>query len=93
MKAPERVVANFYWEYEYPQDRRVRSDTPNYGTLDEQYTEDCGCEIATYSLDECGGPADLLLDRCADYRGPFCLGYYHERVDAGRGGFTIEVVS
>lgn len=83
--APTTVTANFVWDFDADcEGIRLPSRTPNTGRFNEEYEDECGCRIATYSLDICGGPADLLLHGCDDFGGPFCTGWRVARANDGK---------
>jgi hypothetical protein len=88
--APATIKANFMWDHDRDgEPRRIAVVGHNTGHLDEMITEECGCVRAVYVLDDCGGPADLIVQRCDGTRIYGCDGERYMNLS----GFRIEVVA
>ena len=76
MKAPETITTNWMWDHDRDaEDIKVRIPVVNHGRFDHFDTEECGCVIAVYTLEECGGPADLITEPCGRFGEWDCSGY------------------
>lgn len=65
MTAPTTIKADFMWDHDRDGEPiRIRVVGHNTGHFDHTVTEECGCVRAVYVLDDCGGPADLIVERC-----------------------------
>ena len=86
-KAPETITTNWMWDHDADgEDIKVRISVVNHGRFDHFDTEECGCVIAVYALEECGGPADLVTQPCGRFAEWDCSGY---RFTVG--AFTVTV--
>ena len=84
--APATIKTDFMWDHDGDGEPvRIRVVGHNTGHLNETITEDCGCVRAVYVLNDCGGPADLIVQRCdgTNYYG--CFGERYTNLY----GFTI----
>jgi len=80
MTAPKTVTTDWMWDHDATgEDVRVRIPVVNHGTLDRMEPEECGCIVAVYTLEECGGPADLIVKQCDRFGQWDCSGH----------GFTV----
>lgn len=62
---PATVKTDFMWDFDRDGEPvRIRVIGHNTGDLDEMIVEECGCIRAVYVLHDCGGPADLIVQRC-----------------------------
>ena len=88
--APATVTTNFVWDIdEDGWEFKVASSTPNIGRWNYEENEECGCRVAFYTLDICGGHAEVLVHGCDDFGGPFCTGWRVARSNDGK--FTVAV--
>ena len=76
MTAPKTVTTDWMWDHDATgEDVRIRICVVNHGRLDRMEREECGCMIAVYTLEECGGPADLVTEPCERFGEWDCSGY------------------
>jgi len=73
---PKTVTTDWMWDHDANgEDVRIRIPVVNHGTLNYVEPEECGCVIAVYELQECGGPADLVVERCGRFGKWDCSGH------------------
>jgi len=73
---PKTITTDWMWDHdETGEDVQVRIASTNHGTFDRMEREDCGCMVAVYMLEECGGPADLIVTRCDRFGEWDCSGH------------------